>query len=294
MGIELNVAGAIVREHAWRAITGTVLLLGRQTMHFTPEAAVDLVRSAKLPLPDGPIEIDRQTLRSIDGNFIRDDEFFRLLGVPSVLVLDHSAFEGANLIHDLNRPVPDKLVEIADFIVDGSTLDNVWDAAMTLRNINKMLKSGGRLVSINMGSNHYTPYTIISPQWILDYFVVNDFADCKVYTFVYGDSGLSVFTPDPQWVLHSGDQALNNFASNSVMGVVVLAEKGPNSTIDRVPDQQHYRSAEDMLTYQEKFQRMLSTGRPHPARSPSSAGLATAQITQRTGWLYVNEQGLCG
>jgi hypothetical protein len=45
-----------------------------------------------------------------------------------------SPYEGAEIIHDLNRPVPDKLKESADFIVDGSTLDNVFDPAMVLRN----------------------------------------------------------------------------------------------------------------------------------------------------------------
>lgn len=173
MGIAPYVAEAILREHAFRPVKGDVLLLGHQTMFFSPAQAIAMMKSVGVAVPDlaeDEIAIDHQTLRSSEGPFIRDDEFFRLLGVASVKALDDSDYEGAELIHDLNRPIPPSLEGIADFILDGSTLDNLFNPAQGLMNIARMLKPGGRLVGVNMASAHFAPYCIFTPYWFLDYF----------------------------------------------------------------------------------------------------------------------------
>jgi len=81
VGIEYNIAQMVVHEHIRRPINGSVLLLGRQTMSFTPADAIDMIRSSGLSIPERTIEIDHQTLRSVEGEFIRDDEFSAYLGV---------------------------------------------------------------------------------------------------------------------------------------------------------------------------------------------------------------------
>jgi 2-polyprenyl-3-methyl-5-hydroxy-6-metoxy-1,4-benzoquinol methylase len=66
-----------------------------------------------------------------------------------VKAVDVSPYEGAEVIHDLNQPLPDRLRGTADFIVDGSVLDNVFDPATGLRNLTEMLRPGGRLLMSN-------------------------------------------------------------------------------------------------------------------------------------------------
>src|SRR5262245_37054452 len=139
MGIELRVAEAIVGEHAWRPIAGDVFLLGRQTMHFTPAEAMDAIAATGLPIPEIEFRPDTHT-RAASSGFIRDDDFFRLLGVPRVKAIDVSDYEGAEIICDLTAPIQPALEGIADFILDGSTLDNVFDPATALKNIARMLK----------------------------------------------------------------------------------------------------------------------------------------------------------
>src|ERR1700685_4084341 len=129
MAIAPYVAEAIIREHKYRAIRGDVLLLGRQTMQFTPQHAGDMIKAVGLvpaALPDDDNVIDRRTWRAEGQTFIRDDAFFRLLGVAEMRALDHSGYEGAEIIHDLNRPIPADLENTADFILDRSTLDNLF------------------------------------------------------------------------------------------------------------------------------------------------------------------------
>ena len=107
------------------------------------------------------------------GEIVTDRSIFHALGIGNVKALDASAYEGAEVVHDLNRPLPDHLKATADFIVDGSTLDNVFDPAMTLRNYAQLLRPGGRLLAINTLNNRQCAFTICSPDWSLDYFVEN-------------------------------------------------------------------------------------------------------------------------
>ena len=110
--------------------------------------------------------------------------FFELLGVPEVRTLDIRA-GSANIVHDLATPIPDQLKNCADFIVDGGMVADLYLPAQALRNYTSLLRSNGRLISINNLSAHFDPYSTPTAAWYLDYFVLNDFADCKVYVLVY-------------------------------------------------------------------------------------------------------------
>ena len=136
MGLGLHAVDAIGREHAYRPITGDVLFIGRQATYFTPSGLAAQLRSHGHAVHSSAIEVDRTTIHRLPGHgdIVTDRSIFHALGIDGVKALDASAYEGAEIVHDLNRPLPDNLKATADFIVDGSTLDNVFDPAMTLRN----------------------------------------------------------------------------------------------------------------------------------------------------------------
>jgi SAM-dependent methyltransferase len=251
-------------------------------MFLTPEDAMFLIRECGITVaqPES-FAADTQTRQASPSN-IRDDAFFRLLGVPKIKAIDVSDYEGADIVHDLTTPLPKELEESADFILDGSTLDNVFDPALTLRNIGRHLKPGGRLVSVNLASNHYGPYTILTPFWLLDYFAVNAFADCKIYVIVYGDQGINIFTPDLSKLDKASVQP-NNFTSPYVMALVVLAEKGEASTWDKTPIQHQYRS--DWDHFSKCHTTIKNRKRPELARS-----LADCFI-ESDDYLYIDKNG---
>ena len=130
--------------------------------------------------------------------------------------LDASSYDDAEIVHDLNRSLPNHLKATADFIVDGSTLDNVFDSAMTLRNYAQLLRPGSRLLAINMFNNRQCAFTICSPDWFLDYFVENGFSDCSktkrhiAFCAQHSDSSSS-FYPNSPPTLHVSI-AMSSFA----------------------------------------------------------------------------------
>ena len=272
MGLTFPIVDALVRERVHRPLTGDVLLIGRQAVYFTPADILSLLRWHGIDVrgaSERDIEIDRSThnryAKIAVTDPITDRALFRLLGVPRVTALDHSDYEGAEIIHDLTKPVPPGLRNVADLIVDGSTLDNVFDPAMVIRNFADMLRPGGRLLTCNVYSNHHEPYAMLPPLWFLDYFVANGFADCKVYILV-GTTPPNTFTIDIEALLDP-TRHVSAFASPFEMSTLVLAEKDEHSSSDVNPAQQHYRSQEDWARYRQALQRLKANPRPHIARS---------------------------
>jgi len=258
---------------------------------MTPAEVLDMMHEHRLK-PQRPFDEDTMINKSTvnrradaEGlSLISDVGLFQLLGARRVRALDHSDYEGAEVIHDLTKPVPEKLIGIADFIVDGSTLDNVFDPVSAIRNFAKLLRPRGRIIMINMLSNHNEPYTLLTPLWYLDYFVINRFVDCKVYICVFLDKSINYFCVNIDDVMNP-ERGVSNFVSPHGMGVIVIAEKGNDSTSERLPAQGHYRSPEEWIEYRESLKRIKESRRPQVVRSTGELGY----FYIRRGHLFVNE-----
>lgn len=78
------------------------------------------------------------------------DDFYRHLGARSLHVMDGSAYEGADVIHDLNTPLPAELSERFDTVVDGGTLEHVFNPTEALSSYMKLVRPGGYLLLLDM------------------------------------------------------------------------------------------------------------------------------------------------
>lgn len=84
------------------------------------------------------IEVD-ETLNSMDSY-----DFFHSIGVEKVSALDYSAYEGADIVFDLNADIlPDQYREKFDLVIDGGTLEHIFHQYNALNNINALVAEGG-------------------------------------------------------------------------------------------------------------------------------------------------------
>jgi len=81
------------------------------------------------------------------------NDFFHLLGAEEVSAMDISDYEGAAILHDLNQPIGDELKEKFTFVLDGGTLEHIFNFPNALANAMKMVEVGGHLVIITGGNN---------------------------------------------------------------------------------------------------------------------------------------------
>jgi hypothetical protein len=248
------------------------VFIGRQTVTISPSELASALRAHGIAVDDTAIETDRTTTyRTLHATHQASDRsIFRALGGCRVKALDVSPYEGAEIIHNLNEPIPDSLRESADFIVDGSTLDNVFDPAMALRNLAAMLKPGGRLLMINAWSPRDGSYQLCSPAWYFDFFVTNGFADCKTYGCISAGNRANAYWLDPAFMRTAEARVRVPLLACwwRIPSVLVLAEKArePSSPIVS-PTQAHYRSEGEWGRYLDNLTSITRSTRPHIVRS---------------------------
>lgn len=121
---------------------GRTLMLGRQTFQIQTRYRQMYEESLKR--------------HGIDGkrfDFLQEDGFadslMNRLGFGTMEVMDFSDYEGATILHDLNRPPAPELEGQFDLIFDGGTVEHVFNVPTALEGLFRMLRPGGRLVSAN-------------------------------------------------------------------------------------------------------------------------------------------------
>jgi SAM-dependent methyltransferase len=249
MGCPLPVLHFLALEHKRRPFEGPVLTLGRQCVYATFAEVVMMLRAEGLTprlLPAGMPE--RSNLPGWgdrpEAAFASDHAFFHALGALETMAMDSSDYEQAEIIWDLNRPVPPELHGRFGMIFDGGTLEHVFDTRVALENIVRMLKPGGRVIHTNPASNYLAHgFYQFSPTLYRDYYGVNGFVDMRC-----------LVVEQPTWTQTGHDwrawewdprRPYSHMCNDRPLMLFFSAEKTSASTFDRVPQQGEYSGEGD-------------------------------------------------
>jgi hypothetical protein len=153
MAIDLLSFKTLLRLSGEGRLTGDALVLGRQ--NFLTAGSGDKRMQRQLPiyqqmLVEAGFDIALDKIIDPDGFC---DSFFRILGFNRIDYMDVSGYEGANVIHDLNKPLPARLIGRYDFIFDGGTTEHVFDVPQAFENYDLALRTGGSLLAVNPANN---------------------------------------------------------------------------------------------------------------------------------------------
>lgn len=125
----------------------SVITLGRQWFRIEPARLVALARQVGVKVTLAEAEA-AHTLYA-------DDFLKTILQAKLVDSMDTSDFEGASIVSDLNVPVAERLHEQYDAVIDGGTLEHVFNYPTGLRNAMEMVKVGGRLYLFAPANNFF-------------------------------------------------------------------------------------------------------------------------------------------
>ncbi len=142
MGIDCVLFERLVELSTRFQPKGRTLMLGRQSFGIQTQYRKEYERALKVHGIDGK----RFDFLQQDGY---SEALMSKLGFGEMETLDFSDYEGATIIHDLNKLPPKKLEKKFDLIFDGGTIEHVFNVPNALEAVLRMLKPGGRFVSAN-------------------------------------------------------------------------------------------------------------------------------------------------
>ena len=123
--------------------------LGHQHMNVGPKTLLRLLHAEGIK-PDPATT--QKLLASTPEQ--RSGPFFQALGCETLDVLDMSGYEGANLLWDMNQPVPEDWKAKYDVVLDGGTLEHVFNFPVAIKNVMEMVRAGGHLILMTPCNNY--------------------------------------------------------------------------------------------------------------------------------------------
>jgi hypothetical protein len=79
--------------------------------------------------------------------------FLGFLGARQVDSLDYSAYEGANILHDMNLPVPEERKAKYSLVLESGSLEHIYNFPVAISNCMEMVEEGGHLLVITPVNN---------------------------------------------------------------------------------------------------------------------------------------------
>jgi hypothetical protein len=142
MGFDLQTTRFLLDAKRSGADFSDTITLGRQNLHIDRDTyRAEASRFGVSPVGDA----------FADFPFV--EGLLRGLGAKSPCSLDASDYEGATHVADLNEPIPGALVGRFSVVIDGGTLEHVFDFRQAAINISKLLRTGGHVISVTACNN---------------------------------------------------------------------------------------------------------------------------------------------
>jgi hypothetical protein len=137
MGIIRSNAAFYLDARARRVRFGRTMTLGRQRLYVRPSELDDLAARYRPDLLERTADLRYGELA--------DTFLTRFLDVRDLQAMDHSAYEGAAILHDLNQPLPEALHEQFDVVIDSGTIEHVFNLPVAIATCMQLVKRGGTL-----------------------------------------------------------------------------------------------------------------------------------------------------
>lgn len=165
MGIDAHALHALRYARTFGPF-GKTVTLGRQGLHM-PHRRIASILEAE-PNLGGEKFCERLLV-----------EHFQATHVDSI---DNSDYEGATILHDMNKPLPASVRDY-DTVLEIGTIEHVFDVAQALRNVAALSRVGGQIVHVAPADNFCGHgFWQMSPELFFSlYSVGNGFEDTEVF-----------------------------------------------------------------------------------------------------------------
>jgi len=148
MGFDANGVRALLAAHRKGADFSRIMMIGRQGLHFDSYYPLKVVMES-FGIKKADAEVER--MFSEQNGFA--EPLLRMLGGQQISSIDASAYEGASIVHDMNLPIPDHLKDSFTLVIDGGSLEHVFNFPVAIKNCMEMVRGGGHFLGLSPANN---------------------------------------------------------------------------------------------------------------------------------------------
>jgi len=147
MGLDINGTQFLLHAKAQGADFSRTAMIGRQGLYLKPADFRALLARFGVAWSD---EVIAQVFTETQGYA---EALLRRLGAEEAHSVDYSSYEGATHVHDMNTPVPAAWKEQYSLVVDGGSLEHVFNFPAAIRNCMEMVRAGGHYLGMTPANN---------------------------------------------------------------------------------------------------------------------------------------------
>jgi SAM-dependent methyltransferase len=144
MAITYNHAAFMAKAKQNNVSFGKILTIGHQELYLSQKQIKQLAKRYGL-------KIDINAFSHMQ----YADKFFEIFfDAKSVMSLDYSDYQECDIVHDMNLPIDPCYHEKFDVVIDGGTLEHIFNFPVAVGNCMKMVKKGGSVFISTTANNH--------------------------------------------------------------------------------------------------------------------------------------------
>jgi hypothetical protein len=149
IGIDINGARFLVFAKTIGVDFTKMAMIGRQRLYVTQSEMRKLSVSCGLQLSEAKVA------EICDGSGSYTERFFNFVGAKTVHSIDYSDYENPTHTHDMNDPIPNDLSDAYTAVLDGGSLEHVFNFPVAIKNCMEMVKVGGHYLAITPANNFF-------------------------------------------------------------------------------------------------------------------------------------------
>ena len=146
MGLHLNGLRFLLYAKSVGVDFTKTAFIGRQGLHLSFNQFCNVLTS------EFNYDVDPKTLKAIYNPYA--DALLRYLGAEEVDSFDYADYEGATHIHDFNKAIPKEYHGQYTTIIEGGTLEHIFNFPTAIKNCMQMIKTGGHYLGISPANNY--------------------------------------------------------------------------------------------------------------------------------------------
>jgi hypothetical protein len=263
MGIDINGAKFLLHVRNLGVDFARTAMIGRQSLLLTRNDLRDAFRIF------GDASGDEQVEQIFTGSGGYAEQLLIHLGAKDVHSFDFSAYEGATHLHDMNMEIAPEAKDQYTTVLDGGSLEHVFNFPTAIKNCMEMVKAGGHYLAITPANNYMGHgFYQFSPEMYFNVFSrENGFEVLKIIAFENrpGTKWYSVRSP----VEVRGRVTLVNRIP--VMLFVVARKLAKAEIFKKVPQQSDYQA--------------IWRGDESNSKSAEPGAAATEKQVSSLGWI---------